>query len=187
MKMKKLTILLLLIITLGFQVKGQERFLTREGHITFFSETPIENIEANNYNVLSILDLSRGQVAVDMLIKNFEFPKKLMQEHFNENYMESSKIPKATFKGSFDVPDGLASIADGVYPVDVQGEISIHGVSRTMNQTIDLEVKDGKILTEFKFVVKVADHDIKIPNVVVDKIAEEIEVTANFNYEPYER
>lgn len=185
--MKKLAILSLLIISTVSQMRGQERFLTREGHITFFSETPIENIEANNYNVLSILDLSTGQVAVDMLIKNFEFPKKLMQEHFNENYMESSKIPKATFKGKFEVPDGLASMADGVYPVDVKGEISIHGVSRPLNLTIDLEVKEGKILSEFQFVVKVADHNIKIPNVVVDKIAEEIEVTANFNYEPYER
>ncbi len=187
MNMKQIGIISLLVLMLSFQLKGQGRFLTREGHIKFFSQAPMENIEAHNYNVLSVLDLSRGQVAVDMLIKNFEFEKKLMQEHFNENYMESGKIPKSTYKGAFVVPEGLMNATDGTYKIDVNGEISIHGVTKPLNQQIDLVVENGKISTEFVFNVKVKDHDIKIPNMVVKNIAEEIEVTANFTYEPYER
>ena len=179
-------LVIVLMLLISCSLFGQ-RYFTRTGEIKFFSKAPMENIEAHNYNVLSVLDLSRGQVAVDMLIKNFEFEKKLMQEHFNENYMESGKIPKSTYKGAFVVPEGLMNATDGTYKIDVNGEISIHGVTKPLNQQIDLVVENGKISTEFVFNVKVKDHDIKIPNMVVKNIAEEIEVTANFTYEPYER
>ena len=184
--MKLIKTLLILTLTFTFfNVNAQERYLTRSGHIKFFSSAPLEDIEANNYKALSIVDLSKGQIAVDLLIKAFEFEKKLMQEHFNENYMESGKYPKSTFKGSFDVPDGLKNMENGTYELDVKGELSIHGVAKPLDTKAKLTVTDGKLDGEVFFKVKVADHDISIPKVVVRNIAEEVEVTGVFSYEPY--
>lgn len=168
-------------------VHAQDRYLTRTGHIKFFSSAPLEDIEAHNYKVLSIVDLSKGQIAVDLLIKAFEFEKKLMQEHFNENYMESGKYPKSTFKGTFEVPAGLKSMEDGTYELDVTGELSVHGVKKPVDTKATLTVKDGKLTGNVSFGVKVKDHEIKIPKVVVRNIAEEVEVTAEFEFEPYNK
>jgi hypothetical protein len=165
----------------------QDRFLTRNGEVKFYSHAPLEDIEAFNDKVLSVIDLNKGEVAVDILIKAFQFEKALMQEHFNENYMESAKYPKSTFKGKFEVPDGLKSMSNGTYPVTVSGDITIHGVTKPLTTRVELVVINGTINTEFSFKVKVKDHDIKIPSVVVRNIAEEVEVTANFKYEPYQR
>lgn len=164
-----------------------QRYFTREGRIKFFSEAPLENIEANTNKALCIVDLGKGQVAVDLLIKSFEFEKKLMQEHFNENYLESDKYPKATFKGEFDVPEDLLALKEGTYTVDVSGTITIHGVSKPLQTSLDLVVSGEEINTEFEFTAKVEDHEIKIPNLVIDNIAEEILVSANFNLIPYKR
>ncbi len=175
----------LALLTSSVALQAQDRYLTRTGHIKFFSHAPLEDIEAHNNKVLSIVDLSKGQVAVDLLIKAFEFEKKLMQEHFNENYLESDKHPKATFKGSFEVPAGLKSMTDGTYEVDVTGDFSVHGVTQPMNTKATLTVAGGKLSGGLVFKVKVEDHDIKIPKVVVRNIADEVEVTATFDFEPY--
>lgn len=179
------TLFTLTLLFASMVVQGQDRYLTRTGHIKFFSHAPLEDIEAHNNKVLSIVDLAKGQVAVDMLIKAFEFEKKLMQEHFNENYMESDKHPKSTFKGTFEVPEGLKSMADGSYEVDVTGDISVHGVTKPLTTKATLTVEGGKLSGGLVFKVKVKDHDIKIPKVVVRNIAEEVEVTATFDFEPY--
>ncbi|MCE7991790.1 MAG: YceI family protein [Roseivirga sp.] len=181
-------IFLVLALSLSFlSVNAQDRYLTRSGHIKFFSTAPLEDIEANNYKVLCIVDLSKGQIAADMLIKAFEFEKKLMQEHFNENYMESGKYPKSTFKGNFEVPAGLKSMTDGTYELAVDGELSVHGVKKPLSTTATLTVAGGKLTGAVKFGVKVKDHKIKIPKVVVRNIAEEVEVTGEFEFEPYKK
>lgn len=184
MKFSKL--LLSAVLLLSFSaLQAQDRYLTRVGHVKFFSTAPMEDIEANNNKVLSIVDLAKGEVAVDMLMKAFEFEKKLMQEHFNENYLESSKFPKSTFKGTFDVPTSLKSMSDGTYEVDVTGEITIHGVKKPLNTKATLTVADGKLTGDLVFNVTVKDHKISIPKVVVKNIAEVVEVTASFEYEAY--
>ncbi|OEK04511.1 YceI family protein [Roseivirga misakiensis] len=175
--------LTMFLITLS--VSAQKRYLTRTGHVKFFSSAPLEDIEAHNGKVLSIVDLDKGEVAVDMLMKGFEFEKKLMQEHFNENYMESGKYPKSTFKGKFEVPDGLKNMVDGAYEVDVTGEISIHGVKKPLSTKATLTVANSQLSGELIFNVRVKDHEISIPKVVVRNIAEVVEVTASFNYEVY--
>lgn len=184
MKTLKLALTIVLLLS-AVALQAQDRYLTRTGHIKFFSKAPLEDIEANNNKVLSIVDLSKGEVAVDLLIKAFEFEKKLMQEHFNENYLESDKYPKSTFKGTFSVPEGLKSMTDGVYELDVKGQLNIHGVTKDIETKSSLTVKGGKLSGELKFFVAVKDYKIKIPNVVVKNIAEQVEVTANFEYEPY--
>lgn len=184
MKITKILFSFLLIIA-ALSLNGQDRYLTRTGHIKFFSHAPLEDIEANTNKVLSIVDLGKGQVAVDMLMKTFEFEKKLMQEHFNENYLESDKYPKSKFSGTFEVPTGLKAMDDGSYQVEVTGDITIHGVKKPLTTTATLKVEGGKLFGELVFNVKVKDHEIKIPKVVVRNIAEEVEVTAKFAYEPY--
>ncbi|OEK00955.1 hypothetical protein BFP97_05275 [Roseivirga sp. 4D4] len=179
------TLFTLTLLLTAMAVQGQDRYLTRTGHIKFFSHAPLEDIEAHNNKVLSIVDLAKGQVAVDMLIKAFEFEKKLMQEHFNENYMESDKHPKSTFKGTFEVPDGLKSMTEGSYEVDVTGDLTVHGVTKPLSTKATLAVAGGKLSGGLVFKVKVKDHDIKIPKVVVRNIADEVEVTATFDFEPY--
>lgn len=179
-------IFLVLAMSLSFlTVQAQNRYLTRTGHIKFFSEAPLEDIEANNHKVLSVVDLSKGEIAVDLLIKAFEFEKKLMQEHFNENYLESDKYPKSTFNGSFVVPVDLKAMKDGTYELDVKGELTIHGVKKPVVTQASLTVTRGKLVGDVKFNVKVKEHEIKIPKVVVRNIAEVIEVTGKFEYESY--
>ncbi|MFT6972072.1 MAG: hypothetical protein ACJAXX_002650 [Roseivirga sp.] len=184
--MKRISTFLFFALLLSvFSLQAQDRYLTRTGHIKFFSSTPMEDIEANSNKVLSVLDLAKGQVAVDLLIKSFEFEKKLMQEHFNENYMESSKYPKSTFKGTFVVPEGLKSATDGEYQLEVKGDLTIHGITKSIDAVTMATVKDGKITCALAFNVMVKEFDIKIPNVVVKNIAETVEVTAEFDYEVY--
>lgn len=174
-----------MLCLLAISAQAQDRYLTRSGHIKFFSSAPLEDIEANNYKAVSIVDLSKGQIAVNLLIKAFEFEKKLMQEHFNENYMESAKYPKSTFSGTFEVPDGMKSMQDGTYELDVTGKLSIHGVTKDVNTTAKLTVAAGALSGEVIFNVKVQDYEIKIPKVVVRNIAESVEVTGVFEYEAY--
>lgn len=179
------TLFALLMLCTVFTVQAQDRYLTRDGHIKFFSSAPLEDIEANNNKVLSIVDLSKGEIAVNMFIKSFEFEKKLMQEHFNENYMESGKYPKSTFQGSFEVPAGLKAMEDGDYELEVSGELLIHGVKKPVTTAATLTVSGGALAGKVVFKVKVKDYDISIPKVVVRNIAEEVEVTGTFEYQAY--
>ena len=110
-----------------------------------------------------------------------------MQEHFNENYLESDKYPKATYTGRFEVPDGLSAMNEGDYLLPVVGEISIHGIKQKLDAPVNIKVENGQLISEFEFVVKLADHDIEIPSLVADKISKEILVTAMFNLEPYKK
>ena len=105
---------------------AQQKVLTKTGEARFYSKAPLEDIEASNGNVVAVIDFDKSEVAVKMLIKKFEFRKSLMQEHFNENYMESDKYPSATFSGAL---EGLSAIdlrKDGVHEVKITGEIDIH-------------------------------------------------------------
>ncbi len=184
--MSKSITLVLLLLLISTSLSGQ-RYFTREGNIKFFSEAPMENIEAVNNKVLCVIDLDKGQVAVNLLIKSFEFEKKLMQEHFNENYLESDKYPKATYTGRFEVPEELSAMSEGDYLLPVVGEISIHGIKQKLDAPVNIKVENGQLISEFEFVVKLADHDIEIPTLVADKISKEILVTAMFNLEPYKK
>ena len=179
--MKKLLFLSILIL-LGTQVFAQ-KYMTRSGHIWFFSHTPLEDIEAHNYQANSALDVISGDMVFSILIKGFEFQKALMQEHFNEKYMESDKYPKASFTGKVTNISSVNTKKNGVYPVTVKGKMTIHGVTKDVETKGTLEVKDGKILGKAKFPITVKDYNITIPAVVKDNIAEVIDVTVDVAYE----
>ncbi|MEL6721434.1 MAG: YceI family protein [Bacteroidota bacterium] len=181
MNFKKL-FALLPILSIGFLAIAQGPLITKDSETHFFSSAPLENIEAINKQTTAALDISKGEIVVKMLIKHFDFEKKLMQEHFNENYMESEKYPSAVFKGKFTSAEPIDVNSNGKYEVDVAGEITIHGVTKPLNCKATIEVMDKKVAANTKFTVKTKDFDIKIPKLVVKNIAEEIEITTSLSF-----
>jgi polyisoprenoid-binding protein YceI len=168
-------------------VVAQNKFFTRTGHISFYSKTPLEDIQASNRQAASIIDFSTGDIVFSVLMKSFEFPKALMQEHFNESYVESDKYPKSTFKGKITNVQTVNVQKNGSYTVEVEGELMIHGVSRPLKTTGTLEVKDLKIHGKSTFTVAVADYNIQIPRLVRDNIAKHIDIQIDMVYEPFKQ
>ena len=182
--MKNVTFLLAAVICLLSTNLEAQKYFTRDGHISFFSSAPLENIEAHNRQATSVLDASTGDIEFAVLIKGFQFEKALMQEHFNENYMESNKFPRATFKGKVQNMSEIDLSKDGEYTASVKGELTIRGITKPVDTTATFTVKAGEIYATTKFDVAVADHDITIPAVVRDNIARVIETTVNVRYLP---
>ena len=120
-----------------------------------------------------------------MVITDFTFPKSLMQTHFNENYMESDKYPKSTFKGKISNSSEVKFEVNGKYNAIIEGELTIHNVTKTIKVNGTIEVKDGKIFAKATFPVKLVDYKIEIPKIVFQKIAETVQVTVDLSYDPY--
>jgi polyisoprenoid-binding protein YceI len=161
-----------------------QKFMTKNGNISFFSTMPMENIEAHNKQVNSAIDSKTGDFVVKVLIKSFEFEKALMQEHFNENYMESDKFPNATLSAKIKNIAEIDFAKDGTYPADVEGKLTIHGVTKDVTEKGTITVKAGKVNAVSNINVKLADYGIEIPNTVVNNISETISVKIDLNLEP---
>ncbi|MBP8822844.1 MAG: YceI family protein [Flavobacteriales bacterium] len=162
---------------------AQTHFATRSGEVSFFSSTPMEDITAVNRKVTSVFDPSTGAVEFAALIKAFEFEKALMQEHFNENYMESATFPKATFKGMLKAAAGDDLATVGTHIVTVAGDLTIHGVTRPVSvQGTIVTSAAGTMKATSAFEVKPEDHGIKVPGVVRDKIAKSVQVKVRLEY-----
>lgn len=177
--MKTISIFFLMLMML-FSIQSQaQRFATKTGTIRFYSEAPAENIEAINKQVNSALDFATGDFVFRALMKGFQFEKALMQEHFNENYVESAKFPNASFIGKVTNIAGFDRSKAGVFEATVEGELTIKGVSRKISEKGTFEMKDGSIVGKSTFYIKLADYDIKIPKAVVRNIAETIEINVD--------
>ncbi len=181
--MKKVVLLFLFgVMTLpGFT---QSVYMTRNGQISFNSKTPIENIEAVNNEVTSLVDTGKGEIVFAVLIKSFHFEKALMEEHFNENYLESTKFPKASFQGKITNASDINFLKDGSYPAAVEGDLTIHGIKQKQTASGTITVSKGKITAVSSFTIKLVDYKIEIPSLVADKISETIEIKVNCQYEP---
>lgn len=175
----KRTIITLLLLTAVSSATFAQKYLTRTGKVSFFSGTPIENIEAFNNETASILDSRNGDVIFQVPIKSFKFEKETMQEHFNDDYMESSKYPKAEFKGRVEDISKVNFSKDGTYKVVAKGKLSMHGVTRDVNIPGTIVVKGKEATLNAKFMVVPQDYNIKIPSMVASKIAKSIEITVN--------
>lgn len=167
-----------------FSTSAQSRFIDRGGYASFFSSAPMEDIKAESQQVVSILDVKEGKLVATMLMRSFNFRKALMQEHFNENYVESSKYPKASFNGTVTNIDQLDLTKDGKYTLDVKGEITLHGVTKPLEVKAEATVSNGSLQARAVFPLTVKDFEIEVPRLVVDNIAEVVEVTVAFNYRP---
>ncbi len=175
------------LLFLTGSVKAQDMHLTRNGQITFFSTTPLEDIKAANNEVSSVLNTKSGALQFIVLIKSFQFKKASMQEHFNQKkYMDSDNFPKSEFKGTITDLSKVNFKKDGVYPVTADGNLTLHGVTNKIKTTGTLTVKDGKISTSSKFNITLADYKVTVPAFQTSKVAEAVEVTVNCKYDPYQ-
>ena len=181
--MNKLFPLFFLIISFAdFDVK-QNQFIARQGQVSFFSYTSVENIEAKNNQVLSILDIDKKEIAISMLMRAFVFKKDLMYEHFNESYIESDLYPKANFIGK--IIDFNASSKETQTRI-VRGKLTIHGITKeiTVKTAIKNNNENYSITGDFNIFIK--DFQIKVPPILSSNIAKTISIKFTFQYQPYE-
>ena len=185
--MKKLLLIPILLLGLTWNAEAQKYF-TRAGKVTFQSKALLEKIEAQNNKATSVIDVETGQLEFAVLIKAFQFEKALMQEHFNENYMESSQFPKAKFKGEILDVQQIDFTKDGEYLTKIEGTLTIHGVSQNLQTTAQITIANGQVSAQSEFSVAVADFNIKIPSVVQDNIAKEVTVSVDIeNYKLFKK
>lgn len=174
--MKKYILSLSLCVILFFGAKAQ-LYSTLAGNVSFFSVTPVENIEGRSQKALAVMSTEKREMAFSIPNTSFQFRNKLMEEHFNEKYMESEKYPNSTFKGK--INESVDLTKDGDYPVTVTGKLNVHGVEKERTIGGNIIVKEGKLNLKSEFKVLLKDHNIEIPNLVMAKIAEEISVTVD--------
>ncbi len=183
--MKKVLVVIvgmMLLLPAGLQAQG--KFYTKTGKISFYSSAPLENIEAVNKSVVTLLDSKTGDFQFGVLMKGFEFKKALMQEHFNKDYVESDKYPKAEFKGQVTNNSTVNYTTDGTYNATVKGKLTVHGVTKDVETTGTLSVKEGKVTAHSVFNVAVADYNITIPKMYRDNISKTVKVTVDCVLEP---
>lgn len=175
--------LIVFFLLSSFPAFSQNIYKAKDGNIRFFSDAPLEDIEANSKKGTAAFNSQTGEVAALIPIKSFVFENALMQEHFNENYLESDKFPNASFKGK--IPESTIPEPGSSKMINVEGDLTIHGV--TKKRTLPLTLKyaaDGSIKAIAKWTVLLADHNIKIPQLVFQNIAEEVEISIDFNLTP---
>jgi hypothetical protein len=161
-----------------------QRYTTASGQATFFSTAPLEDIEALNSRVAAIFDLNTKQLAFSMLMKDFQFKNSLMQEHFNENYAESEKYPRARFTGTLVTMPTEDQLRSGPQPVYVQGQLTIHNVKRKVRVPGTLQLRGNDLVVTSKFSVAPADYKIKIPALVRNNIAKSIDISVILTCQP---
>ncbi len=162
---------------------SNEKVIARQGKVSFFSHTSVEDIKAENNQVLSVIDLSKGEIAVSMLMNAFIFEKALMREHFNESYIESDIYPKAVFEG---VLVDFDPAAQGEQTRMAKGLFTMHGVSKQLEIKVKITNDSNGYVVSGNFETLVKDYDINIPPLLAGNIAKSISIDFRFEYEPYE-
>ncbi|HEX4875214.1 MAG TPA: YceI family protein [Chitinophagaceae bacterium] len=182
--MKRIVLSAFLLLCSVLLVNAQ-RYYTKTGKIYFDATSPSspDRVEATNRTATCVTDLQTGVIQFAMLMKGFEFEKALMQEHFNENYMESNKFPKAEFKGKIKDINEIDITKDGTYKAKVKGDLTIHGQTKEVETEGRFVVKGGKISADAEFSVKLSDFNISIPGLVADKIAKTAKITVSCQLE----
>ncbi|OOQ57285.1 YceI family protein [Mucilaginibacter pedocola] len=177
--MKYICLILLAWLSIKNQA-SQDLYACKNVKVSLFSSAPLEDITASTSTGTSVYNPATGDLAFSVNIRSFQFPKSLMQEHFNENYMESDKYPKATFKGK--IKETIDVTKNGTYPVTATGDLQVHGVTQTRTITGTAVVNNGTVSLSSEFMVKCADHKIEIPTLVFKKIAESIKMNVSGTY-----
>ncbi len=178
--MKKIVVFVSLLFSMSL---FSQKMITRSGEIKFEASMPaFEEVAAKNNTVSCIFDKATGEIAVLALVKAFRFKVPLMEEHFNENYIESDKFPKATFKGKVTNFDA-SKLSSGKAIFDVEGDLTLHGVTKKVKTKITFVQSGDKLIANCSFKIKPTDYNIKIPSVVKSKIAESVEIDLKFDLE----
>ena len=159
---------------------AKDIYYTRSGIVSFFSSTPIEDIKAKNEQTTCVLDMENGNVSFRIPILGFNFKNGLMQEHFNENYLESDIYPYAGFKGNIDNWEQV-TLSEQSQTVSINGIMTIHGVSKEIVETGKIAISSGKVNGSATFKIALEDYDIKIPKIVRQNIAKIVEVNVKLD------
>lgn len=179
--MRHLQILFLFFVPLITVPVRAQKFVVEKSHINFFSDATIEDITADNEKAAGIFNSANGEIVFSVPVREFQFAKSLMQEHFNEKYMESDKYPRSQFQGKIlqYTPSG-----DSVQEVKASGKLTIHGVTRDIEVPGTIRKEGEKLLMKSKFVIKLSDYNIEIPQLLWQNIAEQVDVTLEFTFRP---
>ena len=178
--------LILFLLLTGINAVGQSKYITKTGIMSFEASQPtFEPIEASHTAVSALLNVETGELAVLALVRGFRFPLALMEEHFNENYIESHKYPKTSFKGSILNFESNA-LSNQPHTVQLIGELSMHGVTNTINVKGRMTKTDGLITLESSFAVKTSDYAIEIPSLVRKQIDENVQIEVSLPLQPKE-
>jgi polyisoprenoid-binding protein YceI len=161
-----------------------QKLISQNGVVSFFSTTPMENISASNKHVMSLINIETSEIVFSVPVKEFKFDRSLMEEHFNEKYMESDKYPKATFSGTI---EGFTDHTQGIQKVFARGKLTIHGVTHNVEIPGTIEHVNGKWILKSKFEVKLEDYKVEIPKLLWQNIAEQIEVLLDLAYLPQQQ
>lgn len=180
--MKQILLVAFAVILL-IHAGNAQKYYTKNGTISFFSSTSMEDIKADNNQVMSVLNAQTGDMQFSVIVKSFHFKKALMEEHFNENYMESTKFPKSTFKGTVTDISKVNFTKDGSYPVTVAGDLTIHGVTKNVTTHGTISVEGGKIKGKAVFKVALAEYNISVPKLVEKNLSKTIEITVDCLYD----
>jgi polyisoprenoid-binding protein YceI len=175
---------LILLMLLSVSAFSQDKYFTKSGRIKFHSKAPLENIDANHKSVTCVLDTKNGNMQFAVLMKGFEFEKALMQEHFNENYVESHKFPKAEFKGQVTNNNDVNYSKDGTYTVKVKGTLTMHGESKEVEAPGIITVKQGKLQAVADFNIQLSDYKIDIPKMVKDNVSNNVKISVDCSLDP---
>lgn len=178
----KIVPLSLMALCLTLNLSAQKFYTTKAGQTSFDAGTGLEDIKAVNKSTTSVIDPASGQIQFSLLIKGFEFKSQLMQDHFNENYMESDKFPKSTFKGKISNPEKVNFSKDGSYPVTVTGTLEIHGVKKDISATGTIKVSGESVSASSDFEITLKDYSINIPGVVEDKLSKTAKIKYSGTY-----
>jgi hypothetical protein len=174
-------ITLTIVVSLITVSSWGQKYVTEKSFVSFFSDAAIEDITADNKEASGIFNSATNDIAFSIPIKDFEFAKSLMKEHFNEKYMETEKYPKSTYQGKV---SGYDANATGVQNVKSTGKLTIHGVTKDVEIPGTIEKQGDKLVMKSKFIVKLEDYNIAIPQLLWQNIAEQVEVTADFTFKP---
>ena len=149
--------------------------------VSFYSHATIEDIKAENKKSVSIFNTETGDIVFAIPIKEFQFVKSLMQEHFNEKYMDSEKYPKSTFQGKV---TGFDRKGSGAQPATAKGKLTIRGVTQEVEVPGTVEIIKDRVVVKASFIVKLDDYKIERPTLMLQNIAEQVEVKIEFTYKP---
>jgi polyisoprenoid-binding protein YceI len=170
----KLLIISMMMLIIADGATAQTKLFTKSGNISFHSSAILEKIDATNNKALSVWTPADGKIEFSILIKGFKFEKALMQEHFNDDYMESDKFPKATFRGIIENSKSISLTTDNTYNLKVSGTLTMHGVTKPINTVTVIKVNAGVISATAHFTLLLSDYNIKIPSIVADNVSNQI-------------
>lgn len=184
--MKIKHIIVAAIILFSLNSFGQKQ-ITKSGVIDIFSQTPAFTIKGSNKKVASVLNTETGEVVASTLVRSFKFAEALVEEHFNENYMESHKFPKAVFKGKITNFKSIDLKKEGTYDIAIEGKLTLHGQTQYIKEKGKLTIKAGKISAKTTFNVSLAAYKVEVEKAYKHAIKDAIELKISFNYTPYKK